>query len=82
MCKWIRRLVSYSPLEYLEIVCDDRDQFYGGGPNISYDGLVDHLVDEVLHVPGIGRVGLDVRDAGFGESANLADVLVLLPGLL
>lgn len=43
MCKWIRRLVSHSPLECLEIICDDRDENLGG-PHITYDGLIDHLV--------------------------------------
>ena len=40
------------------------------------DGLVDHLVDVVVHVPGIGRVGLDLGDAGLGKPADLADVVV------
>lgn len=43
MCKWIRRIVSHSPLECLEIICDDRDENHRG-PHISYDGLIDHLV--------------------------------------
>ena len=59
---------------------------FGQSPGALYqavgNGLVDHLVDEVFHVPGIGRVGLDGGDAGFGEPASFADVLVLLPGLL
>ena len=64
MCKWIRRLVSFSPLEYLEIVCDDRDQFYGGGPNISYDGLVDHLI--LKHSKTLRS--LCMKDAYIGDS--------------
>ncbi|KAH8115005.1 hypothetical protein DFH11DRAFT_1854889 [Phellopilus nigrolimitatus] len=43
MCKWVHRLIHHSPLERLEIICDDAEDFLPG-PNISYDGLVTHLV--------------------------------------
>ncbi|KAI5121489.1 hypothetical protein M0805_003944 [Coniferiporia weirii] len=43
MCVWMRRLVRSSPLESLEIGCDDPAD-YSGSPYIGYEGLLEHLI--------------------------------------
>ena len=43
MCVWIRRLIYFSPLEHIEIICDDAEDYFPYGPHISYDGLIEHL---------------------------------------
>ena len=39
LCKWIRTVISSSPIEDLRIICDDEHS----GANVSYDSIVDHL---------------------------------------
>ncbi|KIL64554.1 hypothetical protein M378DRAFT_126372 [Amanita muscaria Koide BX008] len=44
LCKWMRKVVSSSPLEDLTVICDDGNNDDGNtGPNISFDSIVDHL---------------------------------------
>ncbi|KAL5478981.1 hypothetical protein ACEPAI_2269 [Sanghuangporus weigelae] len=62
MCVWIRRLVSASSLEELEVVCENYNSQEcprrGPGHGIRYDGLIDHLSARhkktlrVLRMPG------------------------------
>jgi hypothetical protein len=45
LCKWMRNVVSSSPLEDLTVICDNgnNDDANNTGPNISFDSIVDHL---------------------------------------
>ena len=40
LCKWIRMVISASPIERIRIICDD--EYIGA--NISYDSIADHLI--------------------------------------
>ncbi|KAF8229386.1 hypothetical protein L208DRAFT_1424107 [Tricholoma matsutake] len=56
LCKWIRTVISSSPIEYLRIVCDDGESI---GANVGFDSIIDHLVKKHF---GSLRV-LDFRSA-------------------
>lgn len=43
MCVWVRRLVQHSPLEHIEIICDDAEDYFLYGPHISINSLIEHL---------------------------------------
>ncbi|OBZ74886.1 hypothetical protein A0H81_05149 [Grifola frondosa] len=61
LCKWVRRLVSSSPLEELRLVCEDSSR----GASVSFDAVLSHLTQkhaETLRV-------LDMTKAFAGQSA-------------
>ncbi|RDB17499.1 hypothetical protein Hypma_000999 [Hypsizygus marmoreus] len=41
LCKWIRKVISSSPIEHIRLICDD---FYKFPANVSFDSIVDHIV--------------------------------------
>jgi hypothetical protein len=43
LCKWMRKVISSSPIEDLRVVCDRDDDSANTGANISFDSIVDHL---------------------------------------
>lgn len=62
LCKWIRTVISSSPIEHLRIVCDDQEFI---SVNVGFDSIVDHLVKKHS---GTLRV-LDFRSAYIGIDA-------------
>lgn len=44
LCKWIRRVISSSPLQKLRLICDDESEPAFAFP--SFSSLVDHLVQK------------------------------------
>ncbi|KAF8626651.1 hypothetical protein AX15_004743 [Amanita polypyramis BW_CC] len=43
LCKWMRKIVSSSPIEDLRIICDHDVDEPNSGANISLDSIIDHL---------------------------------------
>lgn len=63
-CKWIRTVISASPIDHLRIICDDgHDGSYGA--NISFDNIIDHLVRKRSRMLRV----LDFRYAYLGVNA-------------
>ncbi|KAK2465510.1 hypothetical protein APHAL10511_002402 [Amanita phalloides] len=43
LCKWMRTVISRSPIEVLHVACDQADDNTNSGANISFDSIIDHL---------------------------------------
>ncbi|KAH9886922.1 hypothetical protein C8Q73DRAFT_748707 [Cubamyces lactineus] len=63
-CRWIRRVITHSPLETLRLICEN-EVF---GPAVSFDPLVEHLTFK--HASRL-RI-LDMRDCFVGKGLFLA----------
>ena len=59
--KWLRRVISYAPLESLHLVCDN--EVFGASP--AFDSLVEHLYTKHFRTLRV----LDMRDCFVGKRA-------------
>ena len=63
-CRWVRRVISHSPLESLRLICENE----AFGPAVSFDPLAEHLT--LKHAVRL-RI-LDMRDCFVGKGLFLA----------
>ncbi|KAL5498375.1 hypothetical protein ACEPAH_2517 [Sanghuangporus vaninii] len=94
MCVWIRRLISASCLEELEVVCENSDSQQcpprGPGHGIRYDGLIEHLSARhretlrVLRMPGsyLSKRSISKLLGKDGKGYNMIEELKLCNGTL
>lgn len=43
ICKWVRRIISSSPIKSLTLQCDT-EEWAASGANVAFDSLIDHIV--------------------------------------
>ena len=78
LCKWIRTVISSSPIEHLRLVCDDQEST---SVNVGFDSIIDHLVKKhsgTLRVLDFGSayIGVDAVRALFTRCLQLEEFCI------